>query len=118
MLKAFESPLDIQYRWGAPIAEVFKTDPDVVLSRAAELVRERKAGQAMKSTEIYKALIGITFDSAKAVSHVVEHDGKPAFTVSVSKKKVSIELPGLSKAVLAKLEKAILKSLEGEGVLR
>ena len=81
-------------------------------------MRERKAGQAMKSTEIYKALIGITFDSAKAVSHVVEHDGKPAFTVSVSKKKVSIELPGLSKAVLAKLEKAILKSLEGEGVLR
>lgn len=118
VLKAFSSPLDIQYRWGAPIADVFKTDPDLVLSRAAELMRERKAGQTMKSTEIYKALIGVNSDFEKSVSHVVEHDGKPAFTVSVSKKKVSIELPGLSKVVLAKVEKAIIKSLEGEGVLR
>jgi ParB family chromosome partitioning protein len=118
VLKAFASPLDIQYRWGSPLAEVFSTDPDLVLSRCSVVVEQRLAGAASAAADVFKALIGPGTDGAKAVSYVVEHDGKAAFTVSVSKKKVSIDLPGMSKTVLAKLEKAILKSLEAEGVLR
>jgi ParB family chromosome partitioning protein len=118
LLKAFPSPLDIQYRWGAPLADLFKTDPDLVLSRSAALFNERQAGISCSAADVFKKIIGTNIDRSKSVSHVVEHDGEPVFTVSVSKLKVNIELPYLSKSVLAKVEKAILKSLEGEGVLR
>jgi ParB family chromosome partitioning protein len=118
VLNAFASPLDIQYRWGGPLAEIFSTDPDLVLSRSIALAQQRSSGVTVQATEVFKALVGTGTDGSKTASHVVEHAGKPAFTVSISKKKVSIELPRMSKTVLAKLEKAILKSLEAEGVLR
>lgn len=47
MVKAFRTPLDIQFRWASPLAEAVRKDPEGVLERARALtavpVAERKA---------------------------------------------------------------------------
>jgi ParB family chromosome partitioning protein len=41
IIEAFSSPLDLQFRWGQPLAAVLAADPDTVLARAAMLKEHR-----------------------------------------------------------------------------
>ncbi len=118
VLSAFESPLDIQYRWVPALTEALKSNPDVVIARAKDIVVERGGGRSVSSQDAFSRLCGVDKNGVGKASHVVKHAGKDAFKVSVSKDKVEIELPPLTRAVLGKLEKAILESLKGEGVLQ
>lgn len=117
VLDAFQSPLDIQHRWAAKLNEALSA-PDLVIARANDISRERSAGATVTSQEAFGRLCGLQFGSNEKSVHVVKHAGKLAFKVSVSKDKVGIELPALSKNALSKLEKVILESLKEEGVLR
>lgn len=117
VIEAFDSPLDVQYRWSAPLNEAFKSDPDLVLSRASEIVTGRLAGVKTSAVKVYERLIGIVDGQPKVVSHIVKLGGKAAFKVSISKDKVAFDLPVLSKATLSKIEKAILEALKEQGAL-
>lgn len=117
VIDAFSSPLDIQYRWAAPLNEALKADPDLVLARAKEISASRMNGVKISAPHVYDRLIGIDEVVPKTVSHFVKLGGKAAFKVSVSKDKVAIDLPTLSKTVLSKVEKAILEALKEEGAL-
>jgi ParB family chromosome partitioning protein len=117
VVEAFSSPLDIQYRWSAPLSEALKVDADVVLSRAREIASSRVTGANISAVHVYNSLIGASDVGPKSVSHTVKVDGKAAFKVSVSKGRAVIDLPLLSKSMLLKVERAILEALKQEGAL-
>jgi ParB family chromosome partitioning protein len=56
IVAAFSSPLEIQFRWAQPLAEVLQRDPDGVLARAAQV---RAAAPAMPSAKVLALLLGI-----------------------------------------------------------
>ena len=117
VIEAFASPLDIQYRWSAPLSEALKALPELVLSRAIEIASSRSAGVRISASDVYVRLIGASESLSKSVSHIVKLGGKGSFRVSVSKDKVAIDLPNLSKSMLLKVEKAIVDALKEEGAL-
>lgn len=117
VVEAFSSPLDIQYRWAAPLNEAVKSDIDLVQSRANEIAVSRLTGTTMAAAQVFDRLIGKSLVEAKSVSHVVKLGGKSSFKVSVSKDKVAIDLPAMSKSTLSKVEKAIVEALKEEGAL-
>lgn len=117
VLEAFSSPLDIQYRWSAPLNDAVKADPDQVLSRAQEIVASRSSGAKLPAAQIYDRLVGLNEVEAKATSHTVKLGGKALFKVRVAKGRVAIDLPALSKPMLARVEKAIVEALKEESAL-
>ena len=117
VVEAFSSPLDIQYRWSAPLSESLKANPDLVLSRANEIASSRLAGVKISASDVYVYLIGASAIEPRSVSHIVKFGGKGSFRVSVSKDKVAIDLPNLSNSMLKKVEKAIVEALKEEGAL-
>lgn len=54
IIEAFSSPLDLQFRWGQPLAANFAADPDAVLARAAMLKEHRGK---MNARSIFEQLI-------------------------------------------------------------
>jgi ParB family chromosome partitioning protein len=114
ILEAFTSPLDIQFRWAAPLTEAFKSNPDVVLGRASEI---RLSPKKLPAAKVFNLLTSSGEAESGSATHQVRHSGKDVFAVSVSKKDVSIKLPLLSKLTLAKVERAILEVLKVEGAL-
>jgi len=57
VVAAFPSPLDIQFRWAAPLAEVMQKDPDGTLSRA-RAVAEARGG--LSANDVLSKLIGLS----------------------------------------------------------
>jgi len=118
VLGAFVSPLDVQVRWAKLLTDAVEANPDVLLATAKEISQERAAGSKVSSLDAFNRLCGIVKKPDSKSSHIVKYAGKKAFKVSVSAKKVDIELPAMNDAALEKLEEAILEALKGEGVLR
>jgi ParB family chromosome partitioning protein len=56
IVAAFSSPLEIQFRWAQPLAEVLQRDPDGVLARAAQV---RAAGSVLASAKVLAVLLGL-----------------------------------------------------------
>jgi ParB family chromosome partitioning protein len=56
IVAAFASPLEIQFRWAQPLAEVLQRDPDGVLARAAQV---RAAAPALASAKVLAILLGM-----------------------------------------------------------
>lgn len=52
---AFESPLEIQFRWAQPLAEALQKDPEGVLTRAAKLTAARAA---LPASQVFATLVG------------------------------------------------------------
>jgi ParB family chromosome partitioning protein len=55
VVRAFPSPLDIQFRWAQPLAEALQKDPDGVVSRAGQI---RRAGAALGPAQVLDILVG------------------------------------------------------------
>ena len=55
VVAAFKSPLDIQFRWAAPLAEAMQKDPEGTLARA-RAITEAPSGQ--EASEVLSKLIG------------------------------------------------------------
>ncbi len=87
------------------------------MSRANEIASSRLAGVKISASDVYVRLIGASAIESRSVSHIVKLGGKGSFRVSVSKDKVAIDLPSLSKSMLLKVEKAIIEALKEEGAL-
>jgi len=56
VVAAFKSPLDIQFRWAAPLAEAMQKDPDGTLSRAQAIAEARGD---LSAAAILSKLIGL-----------------------------------------------------------
>ena len=56
VIAAFQSPLDIQFRWAAPLAEAMQKDPDGTLERARSLAGGRGD---LSAAGIFSKVIGL-----------------------------------------------------------
>jgi ParB family chromosome partitioning protein len=78
VVAAFPSPLDIQFRWAAPLAEAMQKDPDGTLKRARAI---SKARGTMSSAAILARLIGsadLDTNAAPAEKLTISKGGKVA----------------------------------------
>ena len=56
VVAAFQSPLDIQFRWAAPLAEAMQKDPDGTLERARTLAGARGD---LNAAGVFSKMIGL-----------------------------------------------------------
>lgn len=106
VLGAFESPLHVQFRWVIELNEVLEKDPDVVLSRAADISAKRAAGAAVPSQAAFNSLMG-KVEKPAALKPKVVKVGNRVLSISERNNKVSFELDKLAKEKLARIEKFI-----------
>lgn len=118
---AFGSPLDIQFRWAQPLAEVLQRDPDALVTRAARL---RQAGVAMPAAQVFAVLIGASEPDVQRVLNgstarphlIVGADGRKATVSRDARGRVQIQFaPGALDAageaeMLAFVEKLLHQS--------
>lgn len=55
VVKAFSSPLEIQFRWAQPLAEALQKDPDALISRAQRI---QQSGGLMPAPKVLAMLLG------------------------------------------------------------
>jgi ParB family transcriptional regulator, chromosome partitioning protein len=86
VVAAFHSPLDIQFRWAAPLTEALQKDPDGTLSRARALAEDRGTRTALS---ILAKLIGTPEAlprSAAPQAMVISMAGKAAARLTADSK--------------------------------
>ena len=86
IIEAFHSPLDLQFRWGKPLAAALATDPSATLARAASLKEHRGK---MNARSIFEQLIngredGLSFDLPPELIKI-DQDGKRADVAMTAK---------------------------------
>lgn len=87
VLDAFPSPLDLQFRWGQPLAAALAADPEAVLARAGQL--KGRSGP-MLAKRVFEQLIGHvaaeSTDAAPSLEPIrIEQAGKHAEVVLTAK---------------------------------
>lgn len=79
IIEAFHSPLDLQFRWGQPLAAAFAAEPDTILARASVLKEHRGK---LNARSIFDQLINGKEDRSGAgwqpESIRIDQDGKRA----------------------------------------
>lgn len=106
VLDAFESRLDVQYRWIIDLNAVLEKTPDVVLARAGDIITKRAAGVTVSSQCAFNALIGKE-EKPSTLKPKLVNVGSRVLSISERNNKVSFELDKLAKDKLIKIEKFI-----------
>lgn len=106
VLNAFESPLDIQYRWAVELKALLDKEPDVVLARASDICEKRAKGIPVSSLAALDELIGKDQKAIAAKPRIVKV-GNRALTISERKDKVSFVMDVLVKEKMVKIENFI-----------
>lgn len=79
IIEAFHSPLDLQFRWGQPLAAAFAAEPDKILARASVLKEHRGK---MNARSIFDQLINGKEEASNADRQPepirIDQDGKRA----------------------------------------
>lgn len=84
VVRAFPSPLDLQYRWAKALNDALQADPEGVVARAEELAGNRSMAQSAK--EVFEILCGagstgssaeVVMINGRVVARIV-HDGTKA----------------------------------------
>jgi ParB family chromosome partitioning protein len=111
VLDAFNSRLDIQFRWGLPLANAIDANPDAVLAVAKTIQQERGGGAKLPPSEVFDRLIAKPAASANVRG--IEWGGKSPMVVKQDGEKISFSLRGVCSKQAAAIEKAILAVLKG-----
>ncbi|KRB93756.1 ParB/RepB/Spo0J family partition protein [Noviherbaspirillum sp. Root189] len=93
VVRAFPSPLDLQYRWAKTLNDALQSDPEGVLARAKELAENREMAQAPK--EVFELLCGQVGNGPNVEEVVV--DGKLVARISNAGGRITVQF---SKGVL------------------
>jgi len=75
VVQAFSSPLDLQFRWAAPLAAALESDQSSVFSRASEIAA---TSPRPRPSEVFHMLVG-----AKSGGSTVLPPGKPPIAYSI-----------------------------------
>ena len=116
VVAAFQSPLDIQFRWAAPLAEAMQKDPDGTLTRARAIADAR---DGLSAATILSKLVGQTSPApARSAPQTltVSKAGKVAATLTADTKGravVRFEAGALPESKRKALMKAIEDFLKG-----
>lgn len=114
VLNAFESPLEIQFQWGAVLSAAVQKDPDIVLSKAKEI---QITSPRPKAAAVFQMLTNIGIDPAQsAPSEPKLLTGKAGVKGKISydakKKTIGVSIAGVSEGRLKELEQLIQKFIE------
>jgi ParB family transcriptional regulator, chromosome partitioning protein len=117
VVAAFQSPLEIQFRWAAPLAEAVQKDPDGILARAKVVAGNRGK---LSSAEIFDELISgprqVLNGSTPTAELEITKAGKKAATLTTDSKGravIRFEAGALPDAKRKPLAKAIEEFLRG-----
>ena len=80
VIDCFRSPLDLQYRWSAPLSNALQKDPDLVLNRARKLQEE---GGTVIAAKVLQKLIGAEDKKDADHPHAVDLRGKAGRSAKV-----------------------------------
>lgn len=111
VVAAFQSPLDIQFRWAAPLTEAMQRDPEGTLSRARAIAESRGA---LGSATILSKLVGLpeaTEERSASQTMTISKAGKVAAKLTADAKGravVRFEVGALPES----RRKALVKALE------
>ena len=106
ILDSFESRLDIQYRWASDLKAALEKEPDLILARAADIKKQRSAGNQLSSQSAFNLLVGKASSSNKPVARKVTV-GKRVLTITERDKMIIYEFDFLGREKLSKIEKFI-----------
>lgn len=111
VVAAFETPLDIQFRWAAPLTEAMQKDPDGTLSRARVLAETRSV---LGAAAIMSKLVGLPEPTAarlESQTMTISKGGKAAAKLTTDAKGrafVRFEVGALPES----RRKALVKAIE------
>lgn len=111
ILNAFESHLDIQFRWASDLNKILKSDRDVAYARADEIVARRAHGTNISSQDAFNILMSKEA-KAVAIKPKLVKVGSRVLSISQRNNRVSFELDMLSNDNLNKIEVFITKLME------
>jgi len=115
IVAAFQTPLDIQFRWAAPLAEAMKKDPDGTLERARTLADARGD---LNATGVFSKVIGLpdpVLNGSTPATLTISKAGKVAGKLSVDSKGRAVvrfeasAFPDSKRKVLVKVIEDFLK---------
>jgi len=106
ILDAFESRLDIQYRWASDLKAALEKERDLILARAADIKKQRSSGNQLSSQHAFNLLVGKSSSSSKRLVRKVAV-GKRVLTISERNKIITYELDILDREKLSKIENFI-----------
>ena len=116
VVAAFQSPLDIQFRWAAPLTEAMQKDPDGTLSRARAIAETR--GE-LRAATILSKLVGLpepTPGRAASQALTISKAGKIAARLTADAKGRAVvrfeagALPESKRKALVKVIEDLLKA--------
>lgn len=96
IVKAFNSPLELQFRWAKPLGDALARQRDAVLTRSQVLQKEAPAARAPKA--VFEALI------AAAGSGVEPFHPAQPFIMEVDGRQIGVITRGIKGEVVASLE--------------
>ena len=114
ILKAFASPLDIQFDWGNKLAIAHTASADRVLEEARRIADERERGVSIPAAKVFSRLVSASPTVAAAPTELTGTEGKAVVRYGRGGS-AKIHITGLSKAKVAQLDGLISKFLESEG---
>ena len=107
VVMAFESPLDLQYRWASELTQALQKDPDLVLARAKEM-RELKTKPSAGAVLKHLVEGGGTVPPPSKKVVIKGKDGQTANVMFKPEiKSVEIKVGNIDPAKFAQLEKSI-----------
>jgi ParB family transcriptional regulator, chromosome partitioning protein len=116
VVEAFESPLDIQFRWASSLADAMQKDPDGTLERARVLTESRGD---LNAAAVFSKLIGIAdkvLNGSTPTSLTISKSGKLAAKLTADNKGRAVvrfeadALPESRRKALVKLIEEFLKA--------
>ena len=117
VLKAFASPLDVQFRWVPELLDFFDMSPEILMKRANDLKQRRIQGEPLTAKNVFAELtapvVQKTKGESKTVKRPIQVKGKTVATISLAKDQCSIQFKKglLSSDEVMKLEQMVLTFL-------
>ena len=113
VVDAFPSPLDLQYRWAAPLKAALQSDPDLVINRARAFTHAGKNSSAQK---VFRHLVGEVTTSASD-GHSVELKGKGGRSATIqfdaARSAVHVDFGRISAEEFERLENVLRAFIKG-----
>lgn len=112
VLNAFQSPLDLQYRWVGDLVKAIQTDPDHVLSLSKSIQKELprpSSADVFKRITLIRGTVPHSASKEEGLEGVGGQRGVIAF--NLKKRSVKINLSNIDPAKFAEIKVAIKKLL-------
>ncbi|OLP04550.1 ParB/RepB/Spo0J family partition protein [Rhodoferax antarcticus] len=114
VLLAFESPLDVQQKWGGPLTQTFQQNPDSLMEKVRVIVGQ---SPRPKAVEVFKTLIATTGDCSTITPPLtpIPITGKDnqagQILFNPKKQAIEINLSGVPESRIQELERLIKEFL-------